>query len=536
MNIAVREKRSERSRFRLIIPSYPAFNIYTEIARVTTALGPLCIATAVSRMDGWDAEVIDENNFHANEFLLGKKVDHDRIQEFRAADVVGLYGGLTSTVPRLYSIAKSYKAKGALTIAGGQHFTGDNIEEALSNGIDYVVMGEGEETIVELLRAIGQGKPFEEIKGIAFRNDNGICRTGKREPLHCFDKFHLPDFSLVHYARIKLYPVERIRGCGMECEFCTVKGAPRPSTPERFMEQVQTLVETRKARHFFIVDDLFGQQREETIRLCRMLREYQEFTGKRLDFTVQIRLDKARDTELLSAMRKAGINTTAIGFESPIKEDLDSMNKHVRPEEMIAFARTYHRYGFLVHGMFIFGYPSEHQDETRINPLQRIKAYRRFIRKAKIDTIQVLLPVPLPGTLLRDRLHDQNRLYGLDDIGWEFYDGNFPVFEPDPPYTAEDIAFCSRKIMGSFYKFKHFLMVGLHIFSFTSLLFFLNNLDRGWKRWYRQWRNSVIRSGGWILMRGWATQFKKTSFPVRLQHARQCLKKAERVPVMVERT
>ena len=62
------------------------------------------------------------------------------------------------------------------------------------------------------------------------------------------------------------------------------------------------------------MDDLFGQDRDETVRFCNMLRDYQKDTERRLDLTVQIRLDKAKDTELLSAMRQAGISTVSIGF------------------------------------------------------------------------------------------------------------------------------------------------------------------------------------------------------------------------------
>jgi len=56
-------------------------------------------------------------------------------------------------------------------------------------------------------------------------------------------------------------------------------------------------------------------------------------------------------------MREAGINVVAIGFESPIDEELKAMNKHIKSADMIAFTRVFHKFGFLVHGMFIFGYP-----------------------------------------------------------------------------------------------------------------------------------------------------------------------------------
>ncbi|MEI6632155.1 MAG: radical SAM protein, partial [bacterium] len=329
----------KRYRFRVVIPAYPAFNIYSSLADKTTALGPVCIASVVNEMEGWDVEVIDENNLR----LYGPKsdlggADHDFLQQTRPADVVGLYGGLTSTIPRLYEIASFYKEKGIITIAGGQHFSGDNIAEALQSSVDYVVIGEGEETIKELLEAFRGKRDVTHVRGIAFLKDGQVFLTPQRAPMNDFDRLPLPNLSLVRYAKIEIYPVGRIRGCGMDCEFCTVKGKPRAASAERLLESIRFLVETNSARHFFIVDDLFGQQREETIRFCNMLKDYQVSINRRLNLTAQIRLDKAKDLELLSAMRQAGINTIAIGFESPIEEELVAMKKQIRPQDMVGLA------------------------------------------------------------------------------------------------------------------------------------------------------------------------------------------------------
>ncbi|MHC4644888.1 MAG: B12-binding domain-containing radical SAM protein [Planctomycetota bacterium] len=510
----------KRYRFRMVIPAYPAFNIYSHIARKTTALGPVCVASAVDKMERWDVEVIDENNLRRFGPRAGAGADHAFLQKQRPADVVGLYGGLTSCIPRLYQIARFYKNEGNVVIAGGQHFAGDNIAEALSSGVDYIVVGEGEETIKELLQAIGGNRDVREVRGIAYLEDGELVLTPEREPLTDFDKLPLPDFSLVRYAKLKIYPVERIRGCGMDCEFCTVKGRPRYARPERLLEHISSLVETRNARHFFVVDDLFGQQRDETIRFCNMLAEYEGRIGRKLDITVQIRLDKARDTQLLAAMQQAGVQTVAIGFESPIDDELKAMNKHIVSGDMLSLTRIFHRFGFLVHGMFIFGYPLQRCVNFTMSARDRVRLYRRFIRKAKIDTVQILLAVPLPGTELRRRLKEQNRIYPVEDVGWEYYDGNFPLFEPDKPMSSEQMQGAARKIMGRFYQFRSMFLVAAHIFSFPALIFFFHNIRLGWSRWYRYWRNHLIRFGGWITMRKWASEFKRDTFMDKLRKAR----------------
>ncbi|MDD2702582.1 MAG: radical SAM protein [Candidatus Omnitrophica bacterium] len=520
---------AKKRRFlRIVIPAFPAFNIYSSIAKTTTALGPVCVASVVNEMGGWDVEVIDENNLRLYGPRRDGGADHEFLQNLRPADVVGLYGGLTSTVPRLYEIARYYKEKGVVVVAGGHHFLGENIGEALRSGIDYVVIGEAEETFQELLTALKEKKDVSGIKGIAFLKNGQVVLTPERKPILDFDKYPLPDFSLVRYAMIKLYPVGRIRGCGMDCEFCTVKGKPRCASPERLLESIRQLLETRDARHFFIVDDLFGQQRDETIRFCKMLRDYQNNTRRRLDLTCQIRLDKAQDSELLTVMRQAGINAVAIGFESPIKEELEAMKKHVKPEDMIALARSFHKFGFLVHGMFIFGYPLKEGTGFSMTAKERIKRYRDFVKKARIDTLQVLLPIPLPGTELRHRLQQQNRVYSIQDVGWEYYDGNFPLFEPDKPLTAEEMQNSLRRIMGKFYQFRYMFMLGFHIISFPALVFFLHNIRLGWRQWYRPWRNSLLRFGGWFIFKGWTVEFNKGVFSRKLKDARDNLKKKPR--------
>jgi radical SAM superfamily enzyme YgiQ (UPF0313 family) len=510
--------------FRIVVPRYPAFNIYSRVANRTTSLGPVCVATAAHDLGGWDVEVIDENNYRT----FGPRADdgtpdHRALQELRPANVVGLYGGLSSTAPRLYEVAHLYRSLGVPTIAGGQHFCGEIVAEALNNKIDVVVTGEGEETISELLPAMLNGDAVSGIDGIAYLENGEVVRTPDRAPLTDFDRFPQPDFSLVRYAKIKVYPINWTRGCGMDCEFCTVKGKPRAQSTERVFQQIRHLVEQRDAREFFMVDDLFGQHRREALRLCNMLADYQDRAGVRIGMTVQIRLDRARDIELLQAMRRAGIHSLAVGFESPIEEELEAMNKKLKPEQMVSLARLFRKAGFLVHGMFIFGYPLDGDCRFEMPTAQRVKRFRRFIRSSRIDTVQILLPVPLPGTEMMERLRRQNRVYPTEFVGWEYYDGNFPVFEPDSPTTPEQLQLAMHRIMGRFYRFRSMFLVGLYTLVFPSVIFRAHNLKKGFWGWYRYWRNSIIRFGGWRTLKRWTKEFDKGVFSDRLERAKRTL-------------
>jgi radical SAM superfamily enzyme YgiQ (UPF0313 family) len=234
-------------------------------------------------------------------------------------------------------------------------------------------------------------------------------------------------------------------------------------------------------------------------------------------------LDKAKDLEMLRAMRDAGVNVVAIGFESPLPQELEAMDKHLKPEDMIALSRVFYQAGFLIHGMFIFGYPLENSAFLQIPARERVRQYRRFIKKAKIDTIQVLLPVPLPGTKFTQRLKHENRIFPKESIGWEYYDGNFPLFVPDDPMTPEEMHQSVQMIMGRFYRFRHMFHVGLNILSFPVLFLYLHNIERGWRQWYRGWRNSLKRFGGWMIIRGWLAKFRRDNFYDRLSEAKRKL-------------
>ena len=511
---------AKRRVFRMVVPKYPAFNVYSHIAKKTTALGPLCVATSVSKMPGWDVEVIDENNYRFPGPVDEQGLpDHSALQEMRPADVVGFYGGLSCTIPRLIAVASFYKQAGAFTVGGGHHL--DALpEEALRRGLDVVVNGEGEITVRELLETWDSECALADVRGITFLKDGVLVSTQPRAPIEDFEPLPLSDFGLLRFARVKVFPVSRIRGCGMNCEFCAVKGRVRCATPERLMAQISYLAEGHRAHHFFIVDDQFAQDRDETLRFCRMLRDYQRHIGLRFFITVQIRLDCARDTELLSAMRDCSIRCLAVGIESPIDEELRAMGKRLKATEMVELARIYHQHGFLVHGMFIFGYPMRPGVEFHMSGAHRIRRFRAFFRKARLDTVQVVLPVPLPGTALRARLEKEGRVLPNSEIGWEYYDGNFPIIVPDPPLTPEDMQKPLISLMSGFYRLKRLFGVMLHTLRFPLAMLPLINLRDRWRKWYRHWRNDVIGSVGYFIVRNWRKAFREGEFKEKLRRSR----------------
>ncbi len=242
---------------RFIAPVFPEVNIFSRVK--ISPLGIVNVATAASRVWGWNVEIIDENNYRGPRDENGLP-DHELLQKENPASVVGFYCGLSSTMARVFELSSFYRECGAINIAGGWH-AHYRPDEVLDNNFDIVVHGDGEIVIRQILTALrdeDEGK-ISGIPGISFWK-NGEHATNLPSMIEMPDLSGLPypNFGLIrHLKKIKYYPVGRVRGCIMNCEFCSVKGSPRWADPQYVFDTVKWLVETRKARKFFIVDDRF---------------------------------------------------------------------------------------------------------------------------------------------------------------------------------------------------------------------------------------------------------------------------------------
>jgi radical SAM superfamily enzyme YgiQ (UPF0313 family) len=474
-----------------------------------TALGPVIVATAASKLWGWRVEVIDENNCKGAPKDENGFVDHRELQAQSPAKAVGFYCGLSSTIPRVWKLAQFYRAMGTTTIAGSWH-THFAPEEALQQGIDIVVHGDGEMIVRQLLVCISEGKTVEDVAGISFLNSKGKCVTNPAEISDAADLNSLPytDFGLVRFAKIKIYQIGRIRGCSRKCEFCSVKGKPRWASGQFLFDQVQWLVETRKAREFFIVDDRLEEDREGSLFFFdKIAQKY----GKSLDFTVQARLEAAQDQEFLTAMEKAGVRVVCIGYESPIDEELQAMKKGYSSRDMLKLTKMYHQFGFLIHAMFIWGYPSKKVSELSLSTKERAKRFRTFVRNARLDTVQILRAIPLIGSELRTRLEKDNRLFPLEVLPWERYDGNYACFKPKD-MSLRELQEVPIKLMKGFYDPMSFVRIAL-----KTLAFPIDYLIRGWDIWYRSWRNDLRKYGGHLVIKRWAKCYKRDDFVGKLE-------------------
>lgn len=500
--------RNEWKLARFIVPSFPVVNIFTRQARRTTSLGLIMVATSANRLCGWRAEVIDENNYSGPRNNQGFP-DHKTLQRENPAKVVGFYCGLSSTIERVWKLAEFYHSEKVFTIAGGWHAHYCS-EETLRNNIDIVVHGDGEGAIRQVLNALKSGSPIKDIPGISFL-EGGQIKTNPPEMLELPDLNDLPfpDFGLLRHGRMKTYPLSRTRGCGMNCEFCSVKGKARWASGQRLFKEVEWLVETRKACRFFIVDDRLEEDLEGTIEFFRMV--YEKY-GNRLKFTVQIRLEAAKNIKLLEIMKMAGVRIACIGYESPIDEELKAMRKGYQSAHMLEWTKTLRRF-FWIHGMFMVGYPLKEKGNA-ISVEEKIKLFKKFIKKASLDTIQVLHTVPIVGTALRERLEREGRIFPLEVVPWSKYDGSYACFMPDD-MTLREFQEISMKLMGWFYSPSSFFRIPLRTVGFLA-----DYLIRGWRNWHRDWTKDIVKYGGYLLIQRWRKKQRGDMFIRRLEKYR----------------
>jgi len=295
----------------------------------------------------------------------------------------------------------------------------------------------------------------------------------------------------------------------MNCEFCSVRGVPRWAGARHLFKTVKWLVETREARSFFIVDDRLEEDREGAVEFFRMVEE--EY-GNQLKFTVQVRLEVAKNTEFLDVLKKAGVRTVCVGYESPIDEDLKPMRKGYLSSQMAEWTRVLRHY-FWVHGMFIFGYPAREKKQS-LSAREIMKRFKRFIRKSRIDSIQVLHPVPIVGTELRSRLEKEGRILPRDMVSWSKYDGSYACFVPDN-MTLLELQDIPLRIMKWFYSPLSFLRIPLRTIAFP-----FDYLARGWKSWHRGWLRDIVKYGGHLLVQRWQQKHRNIEFLAKLKQYR----------------
>lgn len=370
-----------------------------------------------------------------------------------SSDLVGI-SCTSSTAPRGYSIAKRLTDEGIPVVMGGFHPT-FMPEESLKY-CNYVVRGEGENTITELIDSIEGKRDINDVKGLSYRTGSGeIVNNADRPILSSLDDSPLPDFSLIEgYKKISVYPMSTSRGCPYDCQFCTVTNFYGRSYRLKSIDRVMNELSNINAGYVFVCDDNFAADRKRTKELL----ERKEKEGNNVMWSAQIRIESADDKELLERMHRTNCSNVYIGFESINPETIKAYNKKLDLEGTKRQIKKFHRNGIKIHGMFVLGGDSDTG--------ATIKETLKFTKKTHIDTVQFMVLTPIPGSKVFRDLRNSNRIFTYD---WSLYDGHHVVYKPEK-MTAFELQkavlratkhfYSRRRIMLRLLKFDFFTMIG----------------------------------------------------------------------------
>ncbi|CAD7837876.1 MAG: hypothetical protein [Olavius algarvensis Delta 4 endosymbiont] len=332
----------------------------SEVRNFNPNLGQLYLAASL-RSAGIDVRLLDLASLYGPSDVdaLVAAIDEQK------PEILGftLY---TETVLYGYDLIGSLEERtGLCVVAGGPHATAEPVE-VLEHGFDVVVVGEGEETLVDLVRAIRSGGNLSEVAGLAWADDAGALQISPPRalpkdldvlpgPLDVIDliepeRYVAPGMAL-------LPPVITSRGCPGRCTFCSndVSGNRyRFHSAVRVIEEVRGWQEHGGAASLFFQDTAFTAHRKRTLELCRQL----ENLSSAISWVCKSRCDQI-DRELAMAMAAAGCTAVFFGAESGSDAVLARVGKGLTAGDIEKSVKVVHAAGMGAYVHLMVGFPDE---------------------------------------------------------------------------------------------------------------------------------------------------------------------------------
>ena len=325
-----------------------------------------------------------------------------------------------------FKMIEMAKSRGCIVILCGADVT-DHHKEYLERGADYCIIGEGEETLLELLHQRSTGKEAENIIGIASPN---TLHATRRPDIMNLDKLPFPAWDLVdvekyrsiwtkHHGYFSMNMVTT-RGCPYHCNWCAkpIWGQRYNSrSPENVVAEMKWLKENFAPEHIWFADDILGLKPNWLEKFAALLQEAESV----IPFKCLQRADLVNE-KTAAALAKAGCRTVWIGAESGSQKILDAMEKGDTVEDIYNAARLLHAHGIEVGFFLQFGYPGETWEDVQ----QTLK----MVRECAPDDIGISVSYPLPGTKFFERvkleLGEKQNWVDSEDLAM-LYRGPFPT-------------------------------------------------------------------------------------------------------------
>ncbi len=373
----------------------------------------LCVLAAFAKKNNIETEIIDSAALN----LSNKQIID--ILKNKNPDVIGITA-VTMSIYNAVNLAEYIKKefKNLPIILGGPHITAVP-EETIKrfNCFDVGVIGEGEITLVELIKTILKLKSLNKVKGIIYKKNNKVIKTPCREFIENLDELPFPALDLLpklqEYYRPPLFSYKQLpstsiitsRGCPGQCTFCdrSVFGnRVRGFSAEYVVSMIKDLYYNYGIRDILIDDDTFMIMRNRLKEICNLLIKEK----LNLSWACNSRSDHV-NLEILKLMKKAGCWQIAYGLESGSQKILDTIKKGVTVQQNYLALKWSKSVGIQTKGFFMIGHPNETK--------KTISETINFALNSDLDDFQITMFTPLPGSEIYNYAKD----YGKMDYNWK---------------------------------------------------------------------------------------------------------------------
>ena len=395
---------------------------------------------------------------------------------------------LTNMREAAFEMIKFARQKGCTVIVCSSDAT-DHFEKYLEEGAHFIILGEGEQTLSELVDTIEKDTPdFISIPGIAFIHNNAVIKTVKRTVMKDLDSLPLPAWDLVDitpyrktwlkHAGYFSMNVATTRGCPFKCNWCAKPiygNRYNTRSPKHVVNELLMLREQFGFDHIWFCDDIFGLKPGWVEEFADLV----EAAGLKFRFKIQARVDLMIQENYIRSLARAGCENVWMGAESGSQKILDAMNKGTTVEQIYESTRLLKKNNIRPSFFIQFGYLGE----TRKDIEQTIK----MINDLLPHDIGVSVSYPLPGTAFFEKVKTQMR----EKTNWTDSDELALMFQNT--YTPAFYKQLHRYVHHEFRK-----QQGLDILRHAMR----KPLSQGWREWKK------ILASAWYAMRSFQGRLK----------------------------
>jgi len=328
----------------------------------------------------------------------------------------------TVSIMEAYKLVKKIKEENPeiKTMIGGSHAS-STPKKTLSSSeyLDFVIYGEGEITLLELVKAIEENKSFEDINGLVYKKNNEIIINKPRKLIENLDSIPFPARHLLplnKYIHSIFWEKTTImitsRGCPNNCIFCgskmTFGRRARFRSVKNVIKEIDEIVNKFKIKNIVMNDDTFTLNKQRTIKICK------EIIKNNFDikFLCASRVN-TMDQEVADYLEKAGCKIVTFGIESGDEQILKNIKKGIDLNQVKKAVEAVKNTSMEAHGSFMFGNPGE-TEET-------MKKTIEFAKSLPLDKYQFSITTPFPGTELWDIAKKEGGIKTEDFSQFYFY-------------------------------------------------------------------------------------------------------------------